>query len=391
VENLLTMDLIEVDDDKLRNELTEELGLPLPAASNYQPRQQLLPHQQQQEQRYVPEATHSSVPQMMAVPMNLSSNNNSNINNSLSGPGPTAADNLVQLGSDDLEREKNNLLRQLEEIKRKKQQNQLQQSQLQQRVATTVAVSRPGETPLQSFLRGANKGGASISQTNNGVSVVNMGPQTATNATPVATIFDAAPMDVGFGGGSNPLLFQQRSSMDTDVNMDQMGYSNQSSNAVWGTNPGLSRTSHMTLSGRHRMAQSSRMPHKHASESILMHAAGSGLSKSKNRLGSLSRENGLYELLRNKKGSKTNLTSLNRHGAQKSLSRQGSRTGLNREGSFGSLFPVKRVGTGTTSKYKIGGIGASVSVPHMKINSSLYRSTSPYGQGGGSGQQNAIW
>ena len=114
---------------------------------------------------------------------------------------------------------------------------------------------------------------------------------------------------------------------------------------------------------------------KHASEGVLMRAAGSNFMKSKHRVGSVSRENAMYDLLRTKKGSKTNLMSLNR---------QGSQTKLTREGSAGTLFPAKRRSTGAT-KYRIGGGVASMSVPHMRKSSHYGTSLSP------SNQQNAMW
>jgi len=388
MEKLLTMDLIEVDDDKLRSELNKDLGI---TSSNYhqQQEQQQQPQiQYHQQQHFVNEASARFSGQQTM---------------DLSGPGgPTAANNLVEMGSDDLEREKIKLLQQLEEIKRKKHQNQVQQSQLQQniavvgtgtRTAASALASGSGETPLQSFLRRSNNGGASLSPTNSGVGASLLGRSVANNGPPpVTSILDVAPMDVGFSGSSIPFMVQQeRSSREVDI--DHMGFSGQTANAGWGATPGLSRTAQIGASSRHSVTAASRMLSKHASEGVLMRATGSSLGRSKNRVGSVSRENGLYDLLRNKRGSKSNLTSLSRQGSQRSLVRQGSQKSIGREGSFGSLFPVKRGSAATSmSKYKIGGLGASVSVPHMRMNSAYNRSTSPsYQGGGGGGQQNAMW
>ena len=403
MENLLTMDLIEVDDDKLRSELNEDLGI---TSSTYQQGQDTMLLQQQQEQYQ----QHQQQPQpQIQYHQQQHFGNEASVHSSaqhtmgLSGPGgSTATNNLVEMGSDDLEKEKMKLLQQLEEIKRKKHQNQLQQSRLQQNVAVvgsgtrteaSALASGSGETPLQSFLRGSNKGGASLSPTNSGVGASLLARSGASNRPlQVTSILDAAPMDVGFSGGSVPFMVKRELS-SREVDIDQMEFSGQTANAGWGTTTqGLSRTAQMGSSGRHNTAVASGMLPKHASEGVLMRAAGSSLGRSKNRVGSVSRENGLYDLLRNKRGSKSNLTSLSRQGSQKNLVRQGSQKGLGREGSFGSLFPVKRGGAASSmSKYKIGGLGASVSVPHMKMNSSYNRSTSPYQGSGGSGQQNAIW
>mmetsp|Transcript_29888 Transcript_29888/g.72436 ORF Transcript_29888/g.72436 Transcript_29888/m.72436 type:complete len:549 (+) Transcript_29888:325-1971(+) len=396
MEKLLTMDLIEVDDDKLRSELNEDLGI---ASSNYQQEQDTMLLQQQQQQQQPQTQYHQQQQFVNEAPPRSSAQQTMD----LSGPGgPTAANNLVEMGSDDLEREKIKLLQQLEEIKRKKHQNQVQQSQLQQniavvgtgtRTAASALASGSGETPLQSFLRASNKGGSSLSPTNSGVGASMLGRSVANNGPPpVTSILDVAPMDVGFSGSSIPFMVQQeRSSREVDI--DHMGFSGQTANAGWGATPGLSRTAQMGASSRHSVTAASRMLPKHASEGILMRATGSSLGRSKNRVGSVSRENGLYDLLRNKRGSKSNLTSLSRQGSQRSLVRQGSQKSIGREGSFGSLFPVKRGSAATSmSKYKIGGLGASVSVPHMRMNSAYNRSTSPsYQGGGGGGQQNAMW
>jgi hypothetical protein len=380
MEKLLTMDLIEVDEDKLRNELNEEIEISTRGQTSQQYSSQYY-HQQEQTQ-YEQFTAPSRSSQMMET-------------NNLSRP-PPAVENLVNMGSDDLEREKIKLLRQLEEIKRKKQHNQLQQSHLQQRAvgmssafSNQVGVddsgaSSSGETPLQAFLR-RSKGDADL-ESAPCASGVNSSilSRNVPDAPPVASILDVSPMDVGFGR-SNPFLRQSRTSTMNGA-MDMMGGPTPQ-NASWGADPRSIPTGMLGYRNSHSINHSSGLLPKHASEGVLMRAAGSSLSKSKHRQGSLSRENALYDLLRTKRGSKPNLTSLSRQGSQKSLSRQGSQKSLNREGSAGHLFPVKR-GSAGSSKYRIGGVSASMSVPHMRMSPSYNRSTSPSYQGS---QQNAMW
>jgi hypothetical protein len=118
-------------------------------------------------------------------------------------------------------------------------------------------------------------------------------------------------------------------------------------NATWGTD-GTRKPSYRT---------SGILP-KHASENHLMRQG--SLSKSKNKIGSASRENSLYNLM--KRNSSKNL--------------------LQRQESLSQLLPIKRRSAGV-SKHKL---GTSRSVPHLMVSNSNKggASTNEY-------EKNAMW
>jgi hypothetical protein len=317
------------------------------------------------------------------------------------------------------------------------QQQQQQQQQQNQRPAGLVASNSgvasiigtgggaavgggtTGETPLQSFLRSKNKGGVASVATAM-PSKASMLSQNIPGAPAAASIFTAAPMDFrgspssnpflrpAAAGTGNPLLASMSKSsssqnmirqtlsgrnlrasgvslsgrsdpklMDmlrSDVGGGAGGGGGGGQNATWGSS-GMS-----SGAGRSAYTSSGILP-KHASDGHLLGAGNvsASLAKQKNRIGSISRENSLYNLMKNKQGSHKNLNSLVRQGSNQrlgSLTKSGSRGGLH--GSSGSLLPARRGGGRVNTKHKL---GASVSVPYMRMNTS----PAPGHQG------NALW
>ena len=171
------------------------------------------------------------------------------------------------------------------------------------------------------------------------------------------------------------------------------GGASRSRNAAWGVDSnGMEATG---VAGRPKeFFRTSGILPKHASDGHLLRtgAIGASMAKTKNRLGSLSRENSLYNLMSNKNrhGSQKNLGMMSKDGSYKNLSmlsRQSSQQSMAREDSTGSLLPTKRGGrTSGSSKYKMAG---SRSVPHMIVNNAnSSRGPSTSGQGR---PQNALW
>ncbi|KAL3911641.1 MAG: hypothetical protein SGARI_001550 [Bacillariaceae sp.] len=252
-----------------------------------------------------------------------------------------------------------------------------------------------GETPLSAFLRNKNKGSSASGVATTAVTA-SLLSQKVPNAPAAASILDAAPMD--YGGSTNPFLRKNssgnslvgamnKSSSTQDMirntmsgrglrssgvalnsssgsNLMEMLGSDLGKNAAWG---GASSG----LSSRHRGSKGS------FSSSATVSAS---LAKTKNRVGSLSRENSLYNMMKNKHGSHKALKGLGRPGSSSRLSSTGSRGSMARSDSKDSL--VKRSGSRAGSKYRM---GASTSVPHLGMNP---RNPPSSGQGGGG---NALW
>lgn len=316
---------------------------------------------------------------------------------------------LASMGSEDLEREKMKLLQQLQVIN-SRQANPVvgvmqQQVPPQPRsqpfgfaasggassdVASVISISgnSGGETPLSAFLRSKNKGNGSAGPSQ-AASILS---QNVPDAPAAGSFLDAVPMDIGSSsnpflrqaaGGGNPLVGAMNKS-STSQNMirqslsgarvnrrsgqnlmdmlstDLGGGSNR--NAAWGSG----------TSSRHRAGvssfSSSGMVPRHASDGhLLMGPAtvSASLAKTKNRVGSLSRENLLYSMLKNKQGSHKTLNAMGRQSSHTRLAKSGPTAARN--DSFGSLLPTKRGGGRAGHKYKV---GASTSVPHLMVRGS---------------------
>lgn len=288
-----------------------------------------------------------------------------------------------------------------------------------------------GETPLQSFLRSKGAGGTAMG--NPAPSGSGGSSSSLFGQTKAASILDAAPMDFGMsssnpflrgtgaGGlaglrsasghrtGANPLMgAMDRSTLTQDLirklssqslrasgnsgqNLmagDNMygGGGGQSLNAGWGVPSSGGVATIRGVGGRTKdFFRTSGIIPKHASDGHLLAAGavGASMAKTKNRLGSLSRENSLYNLMSHNK---------NRLGSQHKnlgmLNRQSSNQSLGREDSTGSLLPTKRGGrVGGIAKYKMAG---SRSVPHIVPNGG-HSTTRPSTLSGQGNQQNAMW
>ncbi|KAG7351050.1 hypothetical protein IV203_010410 [Nitzschia inconspicua] len=318
---------------------------------------------------------------------------------------------LASMGSADLEREKVKLLSRLQEINARKS-NPLSMSMMQQTqsqphapgVASVMNHSDHGsssETPLSAFLRNKNKSAASPS------AQASMLSQNGPDAMGSSGIFDAVPMD--FGGSMNPFLRRatggsipsssqnmirpslsghnlrasgmnlKRHSGQNLVESRGSGLSGGNHNAVWGS----SGVSPNRRTGVSSFASSGILP-RHLSDGHLLAGAttvSASLAKSKNRMGSLSRENALYNMLNNKQGSHKGLNTLNRNSSHSRLSKSGSRGSISNSDSFRAMLPTKRSGGRVGSKYKI---GTSTSVPHLMVRDSDTSSLNNYGG-------NALW
>mmetsp|Transcript_9290 Transcript_9290/g.14895 ORF Transcript_9290/g.14895 Transcript_9290/m.14895 type:complete len:602 (+) Transcript_9290:61-1866(+) len=391
--------------------------------------QQQQPYMQQQ---YDQQQYDQQGPQMMMNQMNMHHNQQQQMQHQMhhqhqqqraminnSGMDPTELNaakfsQLQQMDSNDLEREKMKLLSRLQEINSRQGAASVMQQQPQgltrgpgsSGVASVMGneAANNGETPLQRFLRGKNAGSATPSKAG--------GPA-------ASSVLDASPMD--FGGSSNPFLRQaaggkgtplvaamNKSSTSQDMirntlsgrSLQASGVSlrarsggnimdilntdvdgGQTKNATWGAsgvssrnprNPNAYYTSSGILS-KHNVSDG------HLLQRGTMSAS---LAKSKNRVGSLSRENSLYNLMKSKQGSHKNLNSMARQGSHQrlgSLTKSGSKNSLMRDSSFGSLLPTKRGGR-TNTKHKLGG---SLSVPHMAVRAKSPTTPSNHG--------NAMW
>jgi hypothetical protein len=255
-----------------------------------------------------------------------------------------------------------------------------QQKKMQHLVSSVASVGEMGEgggeTPLARFLR------ASKSQQSQPQSQPQTLPSQNVSGMPnAASIFSEMPMGDQEAINSQSELMSSKSflqktnsrgqllaSMDRSTasqemvknlsarNMLREGLSRQGSgrnlagggtkNATWGTD-GTRKPSYRT---------SGILP-KHASENHLMRQG--SLSKSKSKLGSASRENSLYNLM--KRNSSKNL--------------------LQREDSLSQLLPKRR--SAGVSKHKL---GMSRSVPHMMLSNSNKGGSSTNGY-----QKNAMW
>jgi hypothetical protein len=329
---------------------------------------------------------------------------------------------LASMGSADLEREKMKLLSRLQEINSRQANpmGMMQQAPSQRQSSSGVASasvmnnsnnSGSGETPLSAFLRNKNNSGVATP------SQASMLSQNIPGAPAAASIFDAAPMDFGSStnpflrhaaGGDNPLMSAINNSTSSqnmirqtlsgrnlrasgvtlnrrsgtnlmDMMASDLG-SGGNQNAVWGSS-GISPNRRTGVSS----FSSSGILARHVSDGHLLAGAttvSASLAKTKNRVGSLSRENSLYNMLKNKQGSHKALNALGRQSSYSRLSKSGSRGSIARNDSNGSLLPTKRGGGRTGPKYKI---GASTSVPHLMVRG---RGTpSPTNNPGG----NAMW
>jgi hypothetical protein len=266
-----------------------------------------------------------------------------------------------------------------------------QQKKMQSFVSSVASVGEMGdgggETPLARFLR-ASKSQQSQSQASQSLPPQTTLPsqQNGSGMPKAASIFSEMPMDPEamhnsqseLMGGSGRPLFQKTNSrgqllasMDRSTasqemvknlsarNMLREGLSRQGSgrslsgggakNATWGGD-GTRKPSYRT---------SGILP-KHASENHLMRQG--SLSKTKGKLGSASRENSLYNLM--KRNSSKNL--------------------LQRQDSLSQLLPVKRRAAGV-SKHKL---GTSRSVPHLMVSNSN-KAAGPSTNGGY--EKNAMW
>ncbi|KAG7354130.1 hypothetical protein IV203_003486 [Nitzschia inconspicua] len=317
---------------------------------------------------------------------------------------------LASMDSADLEREKLKLLNRLQEINSRNTNSSVMVQQTQPRPNPSGVVasvmnnsnhSNSSETPLSAFLRNKNMSGTLASAQ---ASILS---QNRVDATGASGIFDAVPMDIG--GSTNPFLrraavgnnpsFSQtmirqslsgRNLRASGINLNRQsgqnlvelrgsGLSGGSHNAVWGSS-GVSPNRHMGVSS----FASSGILSRHMSDGHLLAGAttvSASLAKSKNRMGSLSRENALYNMLKNKQGSHKGLNTLNRNSSHARLSKSGSRGSITNSDSFGSLLPTKRSGGRVGSKYKI---GASSSVPHLMVRDKGTPTLNNYGG-------NALW
>jgi hypothetical protein len=334
---------------------------------------------------------------------------------------------LASMGSEELEREKLKLLNRLKEINfRQMNSINTMQPQVHSQQASFSENGGPssgvfsavgncgssgggnGETPLSAFLRNKNKGGGAVPSH---ASIMSQENPAAHDA---ASILDIAPMD--FVGSSNPFLCQAaaggsplvgstinsslsqstirkslsgRNLRATGVSLNrQSGQSvmdmmssdlgrGSNRNASWGSSgiANLRRTEVSSFS-------SSGILQRRVSDGSLLTGAttvSASLAKTKNRVGSLSRENSLYNMLKNKQGPHKPLNSMARQSSYSRLSKSGSRGNLSKNDSFGSLLPTKRGGGRMGPKYKI---GASTSVPQLMAR----ESPNPIGHGG-----NALW
>jgi hypothetical protein len=342
---------------------------------------------------------------------------------------------LASMGSADLEREKMKLLARLQEINARSSgsgpsmgainnihmtQQQMQSNRffahsggMSSGVSSVMGSNRndkeaaAGETPLSAFLRSKNKGNPSTSGVAATPITASLLSQKVPNAPAAASILDAAPM--GFGGSTNPFL--QKTNSGNSL-LGAMSKSSSSQRMIQNSLSGRNlRSSGVALSGRsgqnlmemlssdltgknaawdnsgtaahHRIGKgsftSSGILPSHASEGHLLSRAtvSASLAKTKNRMGSLSRENSLYNLMKNKHGSHKTLNALGRQNSSSRLSKTGSRGSLARSDSKDSL--IKRSGS---RKHRV---GASTSVPHLGMNP-RHSSSSGFGGGG-----NALW
>ncbi len=253
-------------------------------------------------------------------------------------------------------------------------------------VASVAGISNTGsgETPLSAFLRGKSIANVAAPHSNERV----VSHQQHLNAPTAASILDAAPIDFGESLTNpflqNPLLVNAMNKSSSSQNMIRQSLSGRSLRA---SGVSLSNRSGQTLmkmlnsdlgvSGNHPNAtwgssdrntfSSTGILSRHVSDGHLLSGAttmGPSLAKSKNRVGSLSRENSLYNMLKNKQGSHKTLNALGRQGSHTRLgmTKSGSKGSINE--SLGVMLPTKRGGGRMSSKYKI---GASSSVPHLML------------------------
>jgi hypothetical protein len=312
---------------------------------------------------------------------------------------------LASMGPEDLEREKLKLLHRLQEIKRNSMNYMYQHENSQQvcfaasgvpltGVDSAMRNSRRGESvefPPNTFLGDQHKIGVVES------SQASILTQENPNTHAAASILDIAPMDFGgswnpflreAAGGGNPLVgvMNKTSSnrnmirkscsgtnlQSTGVSLNRLSgqnladmLSSESSrasyrNASWGSS-GIASQRRTGVSA----FTSSVILQRHASDGNLLTGAATvsaSLAKKRNRVGSVSRENSLYNMLKNKQGPHKPLTSMDRQFSHSRLSKSGSRGSLSKNDSFGALLPTKRGGGRMAPKYKI---GASTSVPQL--------------------------